>query len=144
MVSNITFVRRLAVQEIFAIWIGVPVTTEALVCARQWQELPLFHNSSEVHSDYEPTQGALYPLPLQREHLGDAGGFILLGPLLPVREMKLIMGDCRPDPEENLERNSAWRIRRWRGNGPCRCLAMGTAAADVPGVWAHVCGQGRE
>ena len=61
-----------------------------------------FHNSSEVHSGYEPTQGAVYPLPLQSEHLGDAGGFILLVPLLPVREMKMIMGDCGPDPEENL------------------------------------------
>lgn len=61
----------------------------------------LFHNSSEVHSHYEPTQGAVYPLPLQSEHLGDGGRFILLRPLLPGREIKLITGYCRPDPEKN-------------------------------------------
>lgn len=63
---------------------------------------PPFHNTSEMHSDCEPTQGAVYPIPLQSEHLGDAGVFVLLGPLLSVREIKLIMGDCRQDPEENL------------------------------------------
>jgi len=55
-----------------------------------------------VHPGYEPTQGAVYPLPLLSEHLGDAGGFILPEPLIPVRELKLVIGDCRTGPKENL------------------------------------------
>lgn len=85
--------------------------------------------------------------PYQSEHLGDGDGFILLGPLLPGREMQLIIGDCRPGPEENLNLTPGEKLtmvnKVLAGKGDIHVPGMGTTAADASGVWVYMC-TGRE
>lgn len=135
------------VREIFAIWIGMPVATEALVCARQWQELPFF----TIHQKRAHTMNQLRVLYTLYHFRPSTLGMVVD---LSCWALCYLVGrgswsqDIAGQTQKRtwgwlLERRSPWSIRCWRGKGTSMCLAVGTTAADAPGVWAYAC-MGRE